>query len=625
MSTHNLIRHAPGPILVVLSVLSALLAIGCIEREGRPVNPCTNVTIVEAIEVTNVDKVDLLFMVDNSNSMDQEQAALIAELPSLIRILTTGDFDDSDGLPLGDDPNDFEPVKDLHVGIVTSDMGTGGFMVPTCARSDFGDDGLLRTQGNVAAGCMATYPPFLGFVTGGDPDAFATQVACVAVTGTGGCGFEQQLEALLKAASPSAPTAWTAPGYTAPRFFQDTFGHADRENDGFIRAESVLALVPVTDEEDCSARDPELFNPTSATYGSTDLNLRCFAHADAALHPISRFVDGFLQLRERPGLLVYAPITGIPQDLVPDADDASDYERLVSPDPTVRDDRMEERVDPSMPTRLMTSCTNTIPERGSAFPPVRIVRVAQELENRGAGVTVQSICEDSYSGALSEIIRQIASALSTACLPRELNLEADGTVSCDVLAVLPPGMSDCAALGAEPKVEGGAPVIEEGRSVCVMPQLVPADRSPTAPAPSGVGWFYDNYTSELPETCEQRIAFTAQPPPGTTVRLECFQSVQGGGTGVSVGTFCDPDAVEMSESTAPNPCGGGSDPAMRPDSLECDPVARTCGVPCTIDSDCVDASLVGYVCDTRPLEVVDPDGFGGNTGSYNFCVNPTCG
>ena len=622
MNTRRMIKLVPGLILV-------LVAVGCIEREGRPVNPCTNVTVAQAIEVTNVDKVDLLFMVDNSNSMGEEQLKLIVEFPSLIRILTTGDFNQSDGLPVGDDPNDFEPVKDLNVGIVTSDMGTGGFTVPTCARSDFGDDGILRTQGNTGnPACMATYPAFLNFRTGGDPAAFAGQVACVAVTGTGGCGFEQQLESLLKAASPSAPTSWTADGYTAPMFFQNTFGHADRENDGFIRDNSVLALIAVTDEDDCSARDPELFNPSSATYGATDLNLRCFAHSDAAVHPISRFVDGFLQLRQRPGLLIYAPITGIPQDLAPPPGMAPDWARLVSPDPTIRDDRMEERVDPSMPTRLLTSCTATNPMDGAAFPGVRMVRVAEQLALRGAGVTVQSICEDSYGNALSEIIRQIASALSAACLPRRLNLEADGTVSCDVVAVLPAGMSDCAAYGGEPKIEAGAPVVEDGRNVCVLTQLVPADRTVGGLPPGGVGWYYDNYTSELLDSCgaeSQRIAFTTQPPPGTTVRLECFQSVQGGGTGVSVGTFCDPAQPEGTESTDPNPCGGGSDPAMRPDRLDCSPVSRTCGVPCTIDSDCVDASLVGFVCDIRPLEVVNPDGFTGNTAPYNFCVNPTCG
>jgi len=352
-------------------------------------------------------ELDLLFMVDNSGSMTEEQASLTAELPRLVRILASGDFDE-DGSVGG--PGDFEPF-DLHVGVITADMGTGGFTVPTCARSDFGDDGILRTQGRTdIPGCMATYPQFLAFqpASGGDPSAFATDIACVATTGTGGCGFEQQLEAILKALSPSAPTPWTRAGYTAPTFFRNTFGHGDTNNDGFVRDDSVLAIVPVTDEEDCSARDPDLFNPSSATYGATDLNLRCFAHADPALHPLSRFVDGILQLRPAANRVVYAPIAGVPVAIVPSGGAAVNWEIMVSEDPAVRDDRMEERVDPAMPSRLQPSCN--VPGRGVAFPPVRIARVGRDLDAAGANVTIQSICQESFRSALTEIIRQIANA-----------------------------------------------------------------------------------------------------------------------------------------------------------------------------------------------------------------------
>ncbi len=614
------------------ALLVALVAFGCIEREGRPVNPCTNVTIGQAIQVTNVDKVDLLFMVDNSNSMTEEQASLTAEFPRMINILASGDFDqDGDFAGDGEDgDDDFDPVRDLNVGVITSDMGTGGFTVPTCARSDFGDDGILRTQGRTdIAGCMATYPSFLNFRpdSGGSATDFARDVACVATTGTGGCGFEQQLEAILKALSPSAPTSWTAEGYAAPTFFRNTFGHADTNNDGFVRDNSVLAIIPVTDEEDCSARDPELFNPSSATYGATDLNLRCFAHADAALHPISRFVDGLAQLRQRSGLLIFAPIVGIPVDLVPLSGASPNYDALVSEDPAVRDDRMEERVDPAMPSRLIPSCN--VPGRGVAFPPVRIVRVAQRLEALGAGVTVQSICQESFQGALQEIIRQIKSALGAACLPRRLNLEADGSVSCDVVAVMPSGMGCGDLPGASPKVENGAPVVEGDRPVCVLAQQVPASRTLGSPPPTEPGWYYDTFTMEGQDNCEtsptnpwQRIAFTAQPPSGAEVRLECFQSVQEGGTGaVAIGTFCDP-ATGQTQTDPPQPCSAGN---VGGTALGCDPNNRACGVPCGVDADCRGAGLVGYVCDTRPLEQVNPDQFPGNATPYNFCVNPTCG
>jgi len=353
------------------------------------------------------DELDLLFMVDNSNSMSEEQESLSAELPRLVRILASGDFDE-DGSTGG--PSDFAPF-DMHVGVVTSDMGTGGATVPTCARSDFGDDGVLRSQGRTdITGCMAVYPMFLDFdpSDGRDPNAFATDMACVATTGTGGCGFEQQLEAILKALSPSAPQSWTAPGYTAPTFFRNTFGHGDTNNDGFVRDDSVLAIIPVTDEEDCSARDADLFNPSSPTYGATDLNLRCFAHSEEALHPIARFVDGIMQLRRSRNRVVYAPIAGVPVDLAPSGGAAPAWDIMVSEDPAVRDDRMEERVDPAMPNRLQPSCN--VPGRGVAFPPVRIARVGRGLEAAGANVTIQSICQESFRGPLTEIIREIANA-----------------------------------------------------------------------------------------------------------------------------------------------------------------------------------------------------------------------
>ena len=318
------------------------------------------------------ESVDLLLVVDNSNSMTEEQASFGAELPELIRSLSL-------------------ITDQLSVGIVTTDMGTGGFTVPTCARSDLGDDGVLRTTGQTAiAGCAATYPSFLEFDPAVGADAFAADLGCVAAAGTGGCGFEQQLDAMLKAISPAAPTDWTAPGYAPPTFFGGSAGHADGANAGLIEAGSVLAVVLLTDEEDCSASDPDLYNPSSATYGATDLNLRCFAHADAALHATSRYVDGLLQLRHRPERVVFVPIAGVPSDLTPLPGASIDWPRLIGPAGT-RDPRMDERVDPANPSRLTPSCNTP---RGLAFPPIRMLQVAQALEERGATVGIGSICAE---------------------------------------------------------------------------------------------------------------------------------------------------------------------------------------------------------------------------------------
>lgn len=603
------------------SLLCTFALTGCIEREGRPVSPCTETILVQTLEVTSVDQVDLLFMVDNSNSMSEEQASLAAEFPRMVEILASGDFELDGNL---DGPDDFEPVGSLNVGVITSDMGTGGFTVPTCAASDFGDDGILRTSGNTATGCAATYPSFLNFEPGdgGDPGAFATDVACVATVGTGGCGFEQQLEAILKALSPSAPTAWTSDDFRAPSFFHGTSGHGDGVNAGFVRDRSVLAIIPVTDEEDCSAVDPELFNPGSATYGATDLNLRCFLHADQALHPIARFVDGFASLRENPAHLIYAPITGIPLDLAPAAGESPDWEALET------DTRTQQREDPSSPGRLVPSCS--VPGRGEAFPPPRIVRVGRRLEEAGAGVTVQSICQESFRPALREIIRQIKRALPTGCLPRRLGVETDGTVSCEVLATMP-GLLDC-SLGSTPLLADGVPVVEDGHNVCLVEQLVATTEERIAAIePAGYGWFYDDYTSEGAERCGTgadtpfgRIEFTIPPPSGSLLRMECLQSVLGAASGqVGLGTLCDPVDGSVPDSTLT--CGGDG---LAPDGttpLSCDPHERTCGLTCTSNADCRSTGLVGFVCDTRALSEVAPDEFAGDSRPYGFCVNPTCG
>lgn len=320
--------------------------------------------------------VDLLFVIDNSGSMAEEQASLVAGFPTLVSALVSPPDRDGDRRP------DWLPVPDLHVGVVTTDMGTGGNTVPTCTDPVFGDDGVLVTRGSTAlAGCAATYPSFLSFVVSeSDPALLARDFACVASVGSGGCGFEQQLDAMLKAVVPS----------TSPiRFAFDSTGHGDGRNAGFLRPDSLLGIVIVTDEEDCSAADPEIMNPTSSEYPG-DLNLRCFMYP-SAVHPIERYVDGLRALRpDRPELLAFAVIAGIPVDLA--SPTSTPFDAILS------DPRMQEEIDPSMPTRLRPSCN--VPGRGVAYPPRRLVEVARHLAPHS---TVQSICESDFSPAVSAI------------------------------------------------------------------------------------------------------------------------------------------------------------------------------------------------------------------------------
>jgi len=68
------------------------------------------------IQADGIDSVDLLFAIDDSSTMQEEQAALVEQFPLLLRLLSSGDLD-------GDGRREFSPVRNLHLGVVSSDMG----------------------------------------------------------------------------------------------------------------------------------------------------------------------------------------------------------------------------------------------------------------------------------------------------------------------------------------------------------------------------------------------------------------------------------------------------------------------------------------------------------------------
>ncbi|MCB9620363.1 MAG: hypothetical protein H6724_13075 [Sandaracinus sp.] len=333
-----------------------------------------------------VGKVDVLFVVDNSNSMAEEQAALSREIPRLVAALATGDAD-------ADGTQDFPAIASLRTGVVTSNMGTGNHIVPTCEAARFGDDGVLMSRGNTArSGCDATYPRIQSYEASVDAaETYAHDVSCVANLGTGGCGFEQQLEAALKALTPSTSTT---------TFVEGTVGHADGANAGFLRDDAVLLVVMLTDEDDCSAIEPEIFDPGSTTFGG-DLNLRCFTYPEA-VQPLDRFVEGLLAAKGDAARLVFAPITGFPQDL-----------EGQSVDTILEDDRMVERVDPAMPSRLLPSCQQ--PDGQLAFPARRILGVAAGLADGGAAIAPGSICQGSFAAPISRILDRVSARVGGSC------------------------------------------------------------------------------------------------------------------------------------------------------------------------------------------------------------------
>jgi len=220
---------------------------------------------------------------------------------------------------------------------------------------------------------------------------FAADASCLTSLGTGGCGFEQPLDAVLKALTPAGE---------ATTFTMGTRGHGDVENAGLVRRDSVLAIVLLTDEDDCSAADPDLFNQGSAHF-TGDLNLRCFQYPEA-LYPADRYVGGLISLRPDPSRLVFTAIANMPIDLTDNATTTNFGAMLDDP-------RMQEQVDPRMPSRLLPSCD--VPGRGMAFPPRRIITVGRDLERAGAHVAIGSICQSDYSAPIRALVNRIADAI----------------------------------------------------------------------------------------------------------------------------------------------------------------------------------------------------------------------
>jgi len=650
-------------VVPVLSVI-CLLCGGCLDRELKPITPCLVSAVSREVKANNIDKVDLLFVVDNSRSMAGEQASLRKEFPRVIRVLTTGER-------FPGDPDAFPAITNLHVGVVSTDMGVPGVSFDRCS-ADGGDDGRLL---NIAEGdgCSEMYPQFLSYVSDSlqgstaAADRFANDVGCIATLGTQGCGFEQQLEAPLKALLPRVQSdamgnvladqirfrATTEPG---------TWGKGDLPlaqggNMGFLRNDaeqglSLIAVVVVTDEEDCSVQDTEHLKPKNqlladSPYYEEDINLRCFKHKQFLYDVEQRYYQGLRRLR--PGnedLVVFAAIAGVPPDLVaPEALAGVDFreptQRDAFYDRILADARMQEVIDPASNPgsgngELTPSCVR--PASGEAeptvaFPPRRIVQLAKAFGQNGV---VQSICQEDFGPAMTAIINVIADRIVKSCLPRALVREQDGTVQCDVVWELPP----TAALGSDTPTacdqrtflaevdRGRAPSNERGGRNCKVTQL-PVTALSAGAVPVGDGWYYDDFSDELRKLCAptepQRVAFSqaARPPNGVIVKLECLNETQ----------HLDEDRTDTSPAVvAPNigtACGGtiagdelSGDAAclvtLKDNTIDarmfCHPALNVCMRACTTDRECPAA----WACDGQPDALA-------SAGGRAYCVNPVCG
>jgi hypothetical protein len=353
--------------------------------------------------------VDVLVVMDNTTIMAAEQRMAAEAFPHLIEALLTG-IDPESGLPT------HTPVRSLHLGVVSTDMGVGGYPISSCRDNPLvGDDGILQHEGH-GEGCSADYPSFLyqesssGIPPGDEEiESLARDFGCIVALGTDGCGFEQQLEAARKA------------------FFEQSVPGGP--NAGFLRVESILAVIFISDEEDCSAADTSLFDLTGLTYS---VSLRCF-YEKAKLHPVQRYVDALRSLQ--PLALVAGFLVGVPAG-DPSCEGKGDTITGCLDVPAMQEIITSSGENIHLACTWPPGCREPDPSDpgncvGGAFPGRRYVELAQAL---GPSAFVSSICTDSFLPFIRDVTRMIIANLMEDLSPLQLHPEKDPSDPCRCVA-----------------------------------------------------------------------------------------------------------------------------------------------------------------------------------------------
>lgn len=283
-----------GKLVVVGGVVT--LGVGCLSRPVSKQEPTTKVSFTTTVKQAAVDKIDLLIGIDNSRSMGDKQAILAEAVPDLITSLVTPNCVDDNGKPTGEraDPAaeegreckngkaEFKPIVDIHVGIVSSAMGGfGSDSCPSAAtnptdatlNSHNNDQGRLLNRSGAKETPIANASPsnFLSWFPqvkrneSKKPSEGATPYTAVndfntafsgLITGVKeyGCGFESQLESWYHfLIQPDPYEEVIREGNVAKLKGIDNVILKQRAD--FLRPDSLVAIVLLTDEED-STVDP---------------------------------------------------------------------------------------------------------------------------------------------------------------------------------------------------------------------------------------------------------------------------------------------------------------------------------------------------------------------------------
>jgi len=262
----------------VPGLVIALLALGCGARTSLGTISDTDASAADGTTggptkpQRELDKLDILLSVDDSVSMADKQRLLEAAVPDLIGRLANPFCVDAgrhefpeltpppgEACPSG--PNgqalerEFLPVSDVHVGVVTSTLGAGGALGAPSDKAHLLGSLRAGVEGATAEGFLAWHP-------GKSQATFEAEVqTMMGAVGEEGSGYEATLEAWYRFLVEPAPHQMVDYVPCSPDdpsvecVVQQGLDTALLEQRrAFLRPDSVLVIIVLSDEDDCSAR-----------------------------------------------------------------------------------------------------------------------------------------------------------------------------------------------------------------------------------------------------------------------------------------------------------------------------------------------------------------------------------
>jgi hypothetical protein len=409
---------------------------------------------------------DVLFVVDDSPSMLDKQMNLITNFPKFVTRLSL--------LPGG--------LPDLHLGVVSTDMGTSGSgpKPPAPQIGQVGQGGCMGTgkDGTLTVGSAPVTGRFLSDTKNADGSrlknyngTLAAAFAQMAQLGAAGCGFEQTLRAMHRALD------------TNPM------------NAGFLRRDALLAIVFLTDEDDCSVADPALFGNDASlgplqSFRCTRFGVTCTTNGAT---PDAMNTVGVKGGCTGTGSMLMAELTGFHDFLVGLKDDPRNVVVggiMGDPDHV----EVELRAAGGTPSPAIAhSCSyqNGGGNPEVADPGVRLKAFFDLFPERAAYTT---ICKPDLSDGLDQIGQLIVRAAGSPCV-------------------------EAALFDVDPDQPG--PQVD-----CVVEDVVGAQSTPIAacgPVPSSPCWRIEPDTINCPSSDHLKLVVdrAAAPAPGTVTKMRC--------------------------------------------------------------------------------------------------------